>query len=102
MATRKIIKVDLSELDGHAMVLGSAALPEGMLVVREERSYHAPPPHPHQARRRPPDAEDACNTTVLSLHFSLALHEHKHHPFIHEHEHMKLYFIHSMFITCDT
>ena len=39
---------------------------------------------------------------VLSLHFSLALHEHKCHPFFHELEHMKFYFIHSMFITCDT
>ncbi|CAD6222520.1 unnamed protein product [Miscanthus lutarioriparius] len=38
MATRKIIMVDLLELDGHAMVLGLNTALEGMLVVREERT----------------------------------------------------------------
>lgn len=52
VAIRKIIKVDdLSELDGHAWVLGSIALPEGMLVVRKERSYRACLQHRHQPRR---------------------------------------------------
>ena len=35
MAIRKIIMVDLLELDSHAMVLGLNVAPEGMLVVRE-------------------------------------------------------------------
>ena len=42
-----------------------------------------------------------CNTLVLSMHFALAFHEHKHHPSIHEHEHVKFHFIHLLFITCD-
>jgi hypothetical protein len=33
--TRKIIKVDLPELDGHAVLLGPDAALEGMIVVRE-------------------------------------------------------------------
>ena len=41
------------------------------------------------------------NTLVLSMHFALAFHEHKHHPSIHEHEHVKFHFIHLLFITCD-
>ena len=42
-----------------------------------------------------------CNTLVLSMHLTLAFHEHKHHPSIHEHEHIKFHLIHSIFITCD-
>ena len=42
-----------------------------------------------------------CNTLVLSMHLALAFYEHKHHPSIHEHEHMKFHLIHSIFITCD-
>ena len=41
------------------------------------------------------------NTLVLSMHLELAFHEHKHHPSIHEHEHMKFHLTHSIFITCD-
>jgi len=36
VTTRKIIKVDLPELAGHAVVPGPAAAPEGMLVLRDE------------------------------------------------------------------
>ena len=43
----------------------------------------------------------ACNTLVLSMHFAFAFHENKHHPSIHEIEHMKFHFIHLLFITCD-
>ena len=32
-------------------------------------------------------SEEECNTLVLSLHFSLALHKHKYDPLIHEHKH---------------
>ena len=42
-----------------------------------------------------------CNTLVLSMHWALAFHEHKHHPSIHEHEHKKLHLIHFIFITRD-
>ena len=42
----------------------------------------------------------ACNTLVLSMHLALAFHEHRHHPSIHEHEHMKFHVIHLLFITC--
>ena len=42
-----------------------------------------------------------CNTLVLSIHWALAFYEHKHHPSIHEHEHMKFHFIYLLFITCD-
>jgi len=35
VTTRKIIKVDLPELDGHAVLLGPNAASEGMLVVCE-------------------------------------------------------------------
>ena len=42
-----------------------------------------------------------CNTLVLSMHLELASHEHKHHPRIHEQEHMKFHFIHLIYITCD-
>ena len=45
--------------------------------------------------------ERGCNTLVLSMHLALAFHEHKHHPSIHEHEHMKFHVIHLLFITCD-
>jgi hypothetical protein len=38
--------------------------------------------------RRIKETRGGCNTPVLSLHFALAFHEHKHHPFIHEHEHV--------------
>jgi len=41
------------------------------------------------------------NTLVLSMHLALAFHEHKHHPSIHEHEHVKFHFIHLLFNTCD-
>ena len=34
-----------------------------------------------------------CNTLVLSMHLTLAFHEHKHHPSIHEHEHMEFHLI---------
>ena len=30
---------------------------------------------------------------VLSLHVALALHEHKHHSFIHEHEHVVMHLL---------
>ena len=40
-----------------------------------------------------------CNTLVLSMHLALAFYEHKHHPSIHEHEHVKFHFIHLLFIT---
>ncbi|XP_066396577.1 uncharacterized protein [Miscanthus floridulus] len=36
VTTRKIIKVDLPELAGHAVVPGPAGAPEGMLVLRDE------------------------------------------------------------------
>ena len=42
-----------------------------------------------------------CNTLMLSMHWTLTFHEHKHHPSIHEHEHKKFHFIHLIFITCD-
>ena len=42
-----------------------------------------------------------CNTLVLSMHWALVFHEHKHHPSIHEHEHKKFRVIHFIFITCD-
>ena len=42
-----------------------------------------------------------CNTLVLSIQLAIAFHEYKHHPSIHEHEHMKFHLIHSIFITCD-
>jgi hypothetical protein len=35
VTTRKIIKVDLLELDGHAMLRGPDAVSNGMIVVRE-------------------------------------------------------------------
>ncbi|ONM60635.1 uncharacterized protein [Zea mays] len=38
LTTRKTIQVDLPELAGHSVVPGPAAAPEGMLVVRDERS----------------------------------------------------------------
>ena len=41
------------------------------------------------------------NTLVLSMHLALASHEHKRHPSIHEHEHVKFHFINLLFITCD-
>jgi hypothetical protein len=38
LTTRKTIQVDLPELAGHSVVPGPATAPEGMLVVRDERS----------------------------------------------------------------
>jgi hypothetical protein len=38
--------------------------------------------------RRIKEIRGGCNTPVLSLHFALTFHEHKHHPFIHENEHV--------------
>ena len=32
----------------------------------------------------------SCNTLVLSIAFGTCIHEHKHHPSIHEHEHMEI------------
>ena len=38
-----------------------------------------------------------CNTLVLSMHLALAFYEHKHHPSIHDHDHVKFHFIHLLF-----
>ena len=34
-----------------------------------------------------------CNTLVLSIAFGICIHEHKHHPSIHEHDHKKFHLI---------
>ena len=78
-----------------------------LALVHERLGLHRDARNTLDARRRgrSGDREEAgcgyCNTLVLSMHLALAIHEHKHHPSIHEHEDMKFHFIHLLFITCD-